>query len=545
MSSVKSIVSALGLLPAGQIGASLSAMSPPLRSAVLGELARQRRAKLNGLVGATGFSEIVGAPAPARAGFVLRQAPTGGVYTSLHVGAVRMGDHATSIANARTAGQRAVQVADRIDASIQRLPSKGSMKVSAALKRASTATRKAGKDALAQADKHSAVVSAARNKLALGTQQLKQRMAQSTTFVHGVRDIDVLGATVEWEIVGAYAPNPMDPPNPSMPGYLMSGAPDPGYQPNPAQPGYLMNGQLASAYGATTTPGAIDPTTGLPVASSSTDPTGEVAALGPPPTMASVQAAYAASGPQTDPVPSFNDQADYSGIAHTNCTANRGIIVNDGQHGNNVNAFGNWRHFFGDGDGYFFGSQGGGSWRKYIHKGHDNNPAEKKYQGAGPGMLQQIAADTKSLNGPLIGNPKTPNDASWANGLRFDPVNGTFFWFWDTAARVAPWAMQSVYQQLLSQAMTDYQAKLATANTDNANAVAQNLLNTQQATQMQKQNALADNQTQHDMDTQAAQQQAQQGQLAHQHQHADIQAQQAAPQYGSSASALDLQQRQQ
>lgn len=68
---------------------------------------------------------------------------------------------------------------------------------------------------------------------------------------------------------------------------------------------------------------------------------------------------------------------------------------------------------------------------------------------------------------PLVGSP-----SGWTNGLRFDVGSGGWFWYWDTAAKNAPWATAADDLVRFSKALVDHATALEEARTEYLQAAA-------------------------------------------------------------------------
>jgi len=471
---------------------------------------------------------------PQRAGFVAKTTPAGRVHTSLAVNPHKTKDQKTSIKNARTAGQRAISVGNKINQKLTAAtkvhgapaPAKvGAPKIShlvaTQLKQMVDKTVKKGKAQLAAADKHEKLVNAATGKLKAGVQKVAAKLDPSgKTKIHGhvaEEAHEVLGIFCE-DVLGAALPDP------SNPGYLMDGTPDPNYgstgaPPDPSNPGYLMDGTPDPNYGT----GAV-PTSGVPGPPDY--------GLGPAPTGAPVLQ------PGLDFMPDPGADGDISVYSSTGDAGTvplpDGAVIYDGSQAMPEKAVGSYTFFhgklptgkgpdFGDGSGFFWG--GDNAWHYWGSSFYNDGIAidlrTKSPNAEESASLPVLAKSSQNHNwGPLCGNPKNHDFA----GLRYDIGGNQWFWYRDKAPK---WATAADDQQRANQAILDYQTQFTAAQTDYVAQKAQDALDAQNAAALAKQQAAEDAQAarqmqqeqaqaQHQADLEALQanQQAQQQQLA-------------------------------
>ncbi len=473
----------------------------------------------------------------------------------------------------------------------------------AALKQQAAALVAEGKKLSSTADKYEKVINGDKAKAKAGSLHARQ----VTHMIHGWGDyevgsfqpgdggfIDIVGATwdeimgFDWEeingadeemlfetieILGQYGPDPTGgygAPNPygGMP--LPPGGIDPAtglpidsggvsslasQLPGPpdygaGQPPSLAGGVITSGGGGA----GVDPTTGMPM----TDGT-------------MVTWPVAGEDYTPDPYPNGDDPQFYNFA--TDGGLPLGAVIYDGSQQPPHMGLGNWTTYFGmlqgsnapkGGPGSGYSLHGDGKWWLLLQGTQPsfNYSGGRNYDTVGNPNSAMSAESATNNWGPLIGEPaqgSTVNPeatgGTWTHGLRFSPTspaeNGggpIWFWYYDTAARVAPWAVAAIQQAQLNQMATQYKAAVVAGQTDYVNAQLQDKLNAQQAAVQAQQQAAVDAQvaqqteianaadaaSQQQLDTQQAQQQ-----LAQQAQQAQSQAQQE--QLAQQAAQLQLQ----
>lgn len=299
---------------------------------------------------------------------------------------------------------------------------------------------------------------------------------------------------VQDEIVGY---DPTNPPDPQNPGYLMDGTSDPDATSGAA--------------------GGFDP-----FATTASDPTIDPYAdpgAPPMPTLATVQAALA--NPQTaaeqfnftyqaDPAPDgvdwssypvlppgaimFQgnpalDQSDEAGAGSLNRFTIEDSAVKNSPRGKNPVA----KVLGGEDSGFQLNKDG---WQTYDHGSGGSGYSS-------PNAREMIDLSKASMDngwGPIVGRPGTA-----ASGLRMLAGSNPpqFFWFFDKAPSFARTAKE---QEILQQALLDYQTLLTAYKADVAAKAAADQLDREQAAAIAKQNALEAQQQQHqiEMDQAAA-----------------------------------------
>jgi hypothetical protein len=467
---------------------------------------------------------------PAR-GFVLKTSPGGRQFTSLVVNKPSAHDHATSIKNARAAGQRAIDIANRVQATLSKMstPAAGSTVHGAAHKKLGPAqikllvdkVKKIGQKTLNNAAAHEANVNAKAAAIKAGAQALSKKLtvpfhakaaAAAKTKVKGLEaQAAVLGAmsdliseeailgTME-DVLGAWSLTSNNSGG-GAPANYSAAAPaaaaaasvpvDPNNPPDPNNPGFLMDG----------TP---DPN----ASGSSTDPT---AAAGSPPTQATMT-------PGVDFIPDPGISTDGTQYSSTP-TGNQapvpiGAIYYDGSHGaqnwwfrsfNSYKSPTNCITWF---NGHWNAAYGG--WKGTIEEAVNDSGGYLNKPGPFYGMQISSASDTPTMNaasvkvgwGPMIGAIEPSRDT---HGLRYDAGTDSFFWYFDTAPQ---WAQAPVLALRLNQQVLDYNAQQAAAAADAAASAQQDALDAATAKQQAAQQAADDAQTQHQQDQDAQQAQA-------------------------------------
>lgn len=482
------------------------------------------------------------APVPQRAAFVQKATPAGNHIVSLRpTRKPAHGDNKTSIKNARDIGNRAISQGKKImaaaDASAKKMAAAAKAGAAATkvhgatthikphvqahvvkhamsaaqVKKLAQAAVDAGNKLIKMADKHQTMVSTHDAKVKASNATVRKK-----TFIGGGQDLTVMS-----EILGAALDTMAeeitigDAQADYTQGYTdgWNGAPKTLYTVDYTQ-GYT-DGQTDAANG-----GVVPASTGDGTYTDPNDPTGEVAALGPAPTMASVQADQVAQAEQ-DPETTTGVLTDVS--EYTSDPVQGGLpvgaVLYDGSHDFHNMDIGSL-NYFGDIPGggapkkNGFVLNQGGWWGGGAHHGSgwmavrgssmdtvdDKEARDLSNNNRDP---VQLAATSKRYGwGPLIGNPK-----SWTKGLRFDPYGKQWFWFRNQAPS---WATQGTDQLALNQAMLDYNAQLTAAKADNAASMAQDALDTQTANQTAKQNTVDDaaQQREYEQEQAAAQQQA-------------------------------------
>lgn len=460
-----------------------------------------------------------------RANFVVRKAPlTGRKYTSLVLHGPKKGDHKTSIANATTAGKRAVSAGMKLKAAAAKArPSTAPSKISAKAKPPAKSTVhgladlvfgavlspkqkpaapkgkgaphahyttpqlrqladkviKTGKDALAHAKNHQHLIdsNAAHLKAAA-------KANRSKTYLGGCDDAADYEATCT--LLGAYCE------------VLGDAVTDPSYADPYADPSMDTTDTSAPAAA------AADPYYGL----------------GPPPTVAPPLTPgvdfMPDPGPEIDQTPYSSDPSRAPGAELP-----LGYVLYDGSHGFPGNSVGSFNRYYGASNNHDgFELNVGGWWGGAIHHGsgwaawrgsshdtvEDNEARDLSENHRDPVQLQ--ATSIRYGWGPLVGNPDLQNVyGKWTYGLRFDAGGNQWFWYRDKAPS---WATAADDQAHLNQAILDYKANLASAAADAAAQAAADKLEADQAAALQKQQAAEDaaNQRRMDQEQKEAQHQA-------------------------------------
>lgn len=537
------------------------------------------------------------------AGITIKAAPgTNRTFPVMHLAPPANGKSAhspaTSIANARTAGNRAIQVAQKMQTVIKQLgakkvlgigigndgdgwvdivgvaaPVRVTRKVTpmtpAQLKAIADSTTKVGKDVLTAADKHEKLIKTYTTKQTAAVKKIQALTNPNKSI--GIKGDDVLGidyriidADANFEILGAAYIRALDeavlsshvvgqayyPPT----SYPTTGIdPTTGY-PYPTGSSYGSTGidpstgmpYSSEGYGT----GAIDPTTGLPMDGSSTLAGPPDYGMGPAPTTAP------ALVPGSDYTPDPGFTTDYQVYSSTGSgvpvPVGAVIYQDDGSHPFQAKAIGSYGYFHqgvpsvksrdGNGSGYIVrgvNKDGSLKWKAYIKSASVNNDQSLKADEAQslPTMAQN---STTNGWGPLIGNP-----ASWSKGLRYDVGADKWFWFYDQAP---PWATAADTMNRMNQAVLDYKAQLTAAAANYAAEQAQDQLDAQNAAAMAKQQAQEDSDAQHQADLASIQAQAAQPALDQQNQQAQMQmmqqAQQAQIQMAQQQAQMQMQQQQ-
>jgi len=473
-----------------------------------------------------------------RAGFVTKTTPAGNKILSLQPNRNKKTQTA-SIKNARDIAVRSSKIADSILTKIKN-PSKTPTKVRGIIGAAASTKRPGAAASLAkvqklandvkanakklndQADKHEKAYTGFKAKVDAGVKVTRAKTDPSgRSAIHG-DGYAIMRDAIAGDLYSSYPTTPIstgvDP---------TTGLPYSGVDPTTGLP-----------YGST---GAIDPTTGLPMGGSlaSQLPGPPDYGLPPPPTKAPpLQPGVDYLPDPLGPTPGITkgDETIYQTVPDDSC------VVYDGSHGFPEKSVCSFTYYFGKlstdtstqlmcgtGSGFFMGNDG--QWRYWCASAYNDGIAidhrtMRPNADEATSMPALAQSSENHLWGPIIGNPKGA-----LKGLRYAVTDDKWFWFRDTAPTWATQADDLVRQQ---QAITDYKTALLAAQTDYANAQAQDQINAQQAQQMAQQQAQEDaatqrqyqqelSQAQHDADVQATQQQAQQAQLDQQWQQQQMQ----------------------
>lgn len=340
-------------------------------------------------------------------------------------------------------------------------------------------------------------------------------------------DAACMGAACAAELVGGYSP-----PDPNHPGWLMDGSPDPAF---------------GAPYGSDS--GSSAPADGGGYGASS----GDVGVPGPPdygagpvPTLQSA-APVAGLDFAPDPYPNGDDPTFYD--CPTDDDLPLGAVVFDGSQQPPFQGLGNYTVFFGMLPGS--GPPKGGPNSGYSYHGDDgwwlllqgtqpsfNYSGGKNYDHVDNPNAAMVAESKKNNWGPLMGNPQ----GGWTHGLRFSPSgpNGPrWFWFFDTAMQVAPWAVQAILQARLNEAIVAYQAAVTAGQTDYVNQQIQDQLDAKTAADQARAQAAQDAQLQLQQQQQDAQEAAFEQQQMQQQAQLQLAQQQAELQYAQQQSAID------
>lgn len=527
-----------------------------------------------------------------RAAFVMKTAPaTGRKFTSLQLNRSAKHDPKKTLAAARAVAKRAQQVGTKALAAIKKMPAATkTTKVigaaghpvkklgPAALKAETQKLLDAGKKLTGTADKYDKALTAAVAKARAGAAK-----AQQVTKIHGDEgytvgtgrfgthmpqfgthapdfgtrvvgddfdeayweeivgddgdfDAEMLEAAAMTEIVGLAG----DVPDPNNPGYYTpSGTPipvQPGDVADPLNPGYMVpSGAMdpsygSGAYGATGVPGPPD------------------YGAGPAPTLASV-APVAGLDFSPDPYPNGDDPTFWD--CPTDADLPLGAIVFDGSQQPPFQGLGNFTVFQGMLPGS--GPPKGGPNSGYSYHGDDgwwlllqgtqpsfNYSGGKNYDHVANPDAAMVAESKKNNWGPLMGNPQ----GGWTHGLRFSPSGPSgsrWFWFFDTAMAVAPWAVQAILQARLNEAIVAYQAAVTAGQTDFVNQQIQDQLDAKTASDQSRAQAAQDAQLALQQQQQDAQEAAYEQQAQQQDYSLQQQAMQAQLQQMQQQSAIDNQ----
>jgi hypothetical protein len=454
---------------------------------------------------------------PAAYGFQFKTTPKGRKFTSLVLNRTGRHDPRKTIRAARAVAQRAQQAGKdtlgRVAKAKNALGKKAVLGAPArrqalsisALEQRAHALITAGQNLAAHVDKYQKVVDNDNAKA-----HAKAVQAQRVTRIKGDDEItyfqdicgeyftDIVGDATWDDIVSADLDLALEAqevlglgepvPDPLRPGLLTDGSPDPsyggGYGPAPPAP---TTGDGAT--GATGVPGPPDYGAGTPPALS-----GGVVTMPDGTTAPAPGVDY-----MPDPYPNGDDPTFYD--CPTDADLPLGAVVYDGSQSPPFQGLGNYTVFFGTlpgsappkggpNSGYSLHDDG---WWLLLQGTQPsvNYSGDRNYDKvANPDSAMQF--ESKKNNwGPLMGNP----NGGWTHGLRFSPSgpNGPrWFWYFDTAARVAPWAVQATLQALLNDAITQYKAAVTAGQTDYVNAQLQDRLNAAAAAQQAQQQAATD-----------------------------------------------------
>lgn len=539
-------LSALGKKILGDLGEAVEGCSE-----VLGDDVGSMRGAY--VLGAAAAGAKVTARGVPRASIMFKQSPLSGrLHTAIAVTKTKRRSDATSIKNAKDVGKRAVDVGQRILKQLAASQAKAKVHgIGAApvrrgalspaqVKRLAEDAIKAGKDVIARADKHTALVDSNKKRIDKGKAASKEKMKPRTgASIRGYEDDpswdEIVGeadaARAACEVLGdidfgthepdfgTHTPDfgvlvgdPPPIPDPFRPGLMTDGSPDPAYGGSvPADPYGSGGGGSAPAAPTYTAPG---PDTNY--------------GLGPAPTLAAAKAAFlepgtfeqeAPGGEQTTyyslpagAIPfTFDRSPPFKAICSYN-TFHKNPQAPGGQDSNGVGAGFEWH-----------GDAGSRWWVYWPDNGSTNNVVPPNAQEAADLDVMYDAGIAKNW-GPLIGNP-TMKD--WA-GLRYlHDGSKTWFWFRESAP---DWASAPELQKLLNQMVLDYNTQLTAAKQNYAAQVAQDALDAKTASDTAKAQAREDAEI-------ARRQQLESTESMHQ---ADLQAQQQASQFAQ----LDVQQAQ-
>lgn len=504
-------------------------------------------------------TDICGAlsgPQASRANFVIRKTARGRTFTSLAT-TPRKGDIRASVANARDVGRRAVQVANRINSTLSRLPTtvRGATPQRQARRQVTIVEMRklagqlaaAGKKLIDKGEKLDAGAKKADARLKAGTMALaaKQfrgmgaragrvlapgvlapgavrqatvtraapaaavRAAQRASVVgdYEIGAYEVLGDA--WEVLGEELWGDyevLDAELSALHYEVLGDAEADAAQAAAEAEAYAAFGPRPGESGPTA------PSTGEPAGASSyaSAPVGAPVTgpesnygMGPPPT----EAPPPAPGTFTPGTPPETDQNIYDSTKMPLA----GIVYYSGEKGLPRDGMGSWNRYYGDrgtaegGSGFYWDGE---SWRQRDKTGpaayHDSDPLSAanidwmiKLSAGDPATL---AAWPYTPYGPLVGSPN-----GWTKGLRFDVSNRSWFWFLDQAPK---WATVVQDLERLHQAQVDYETALTANKTAYLEQVAQDKLDAQQSRNLARQQALDDANTarqQQELETRAAQ----------------------------------------
>lgn len=431
--------------------------------------------------------------AAPRAAFVAKKGPTGAVRTTLVLNKPKSGDNKATVKNAKTAGERAVSVGNKLLAraasaaktaihgvskpaprkpgktTVKRGPSAANI---ALVKKVATAVKKSGEDLLKVAKQHE------------DRTKVNQQRAKSAASIIGGEDdynydaetehakysvlgdmYDVLGEEAQIEAVEEYCGEDeasVDMAVVDMPVDAgAAGPPDYGMGPVPTLA--TLEPPLA-----TPSPGTMtqifymsDPNTvcGQPISSLNL-PKGDKKhpAITIPPAQSIPEGAVWFDGSQMPPKESIGSWAYFYGTP----PKKNGIIKR-----------GNWDE------------RKNGNWHNKINFKFNvgSSPANATLYSYAQGW------------GPIVG--AATDKVSWTKGLNYDLSSDRFFWYRSDAPA---WALAVIDNERLNQAIVDYKAAKTAAQTDYAAAVAQAKLEAQESAAVTKQQAAEDAAQQRQLD---------------------------------------------
>ncbi len=522
-------------------------------------------------------------------GYMFKTTPRGRKFTSVVV-SKKASDPKKTVQTARVVAERAQRVGKDV---LARVAKAAAVTTKKAVLGVATAPKKLA--SLAALKQQATKLIAAGKKLSTHTDGFEKTVhnaaikskanavrAQQVTKIHGYDDNDVAGEYFmdivgpDWEeiqaedegfdqlileeVLGSFQPGE---------GGYMDIMGQYGPTPDPLRPGLMTDGSPDPSYGAGGAPGGTDPSGGTTTTSSlaSQLPGPPDYGAGQPPTLSGggIVKADGTTWPQPgidympDPAPNGDDLQMYD--CPTDADLPGGAVLFDGSQPVPFKGLGSYTVFFGTipggaappyggtNSGYEWHGSGGFDWALKLTG--DGNTAGY----TGGGNYDKVANPDAAMAsesarrgwGPIIGNPQ----GGWTRGLRFSPSgpNGPrFFWFYDTAAQVAPWAVGAILQAELNNEITQYKAAVLAGQTDYVNAQLQDKLNAQTAAAQAQQQAGVDAQVAQQTEVANAQAaivqqqqdaQAQTQMMQQQAQEAQLQQQQA--QQGLQASDLQLQ----
>ncbi len=445
------------------------------------------------------------APVNRRLGFVFQKAPkTGRVAITLKLGKIKRGDHRSSIANARAAGNRAMSGGRRLKALLSRASvlgvaaptskrkGKTTFRASAQLARLADQLIKAGQASIKAADAHEGKIVAREKKMrspAMRAQVAAVKKLNLRSAVIGEDDFELLGASsYNEEIVGA-----LTDPDPLNPGFLIDGSPDPAY-------GY------ADPYADQASTGTITDYPGPPDWG-----------IGPAPTLEQVQEEIKLVTAR-DPGPERDTRVYSSGGEPAwreflgSAPVPEGAVYYQGERGFLGGSFASWRIAYAPdktgrtrvsgviGDqagvkkaaltpiGFEWDGIGWGTWvydgKKFVRSGGTSARSTD---------TRQVAMfSIRNGAGPLVGgrdklDANRPQPPEWAQGLRYDVGKDAWFWYRD---RAPAWATANEDMTLLNQALVDYKAAIAAEAARIGALVAADKLAADEAAAYERQSAL-------------------------------------------------------
>lgn len=457
--------------------------------------------------------------APPRAGFVSKKTPGGRTITTLQIGKVKIGQHKSTVANAKDIGKRAVALGQKLKAAtstavrgagLKKPPKKvapGARRISAAqTRRLADKLIRVGKEIVASADKHDHLVKATAAKIAAGAKAVGVKVGAGTPKAVAVvstasaKKLPVARAKAQarvrqkiatkltglYEVLGAYAE-------------------------------CLGEEALSDHLADEVTDAALDTLYGDDAALDTLYGEGETEATAeelPPeyqPDYSDIGPAPTAAPPPDPstyvPDPGYSsDDRVYDSRTMTNLSdkpvqeGGMGVVYYDGSKGlpyDGFTSFARAKAGGGNVNGYYYtGNAPPSGVRPNIWIRRADNPTDNpnwagpikdhELTGGNQGYIAVKPFGPEDAWGPIVGNW---NRGDFVSGLRYDYGTGRFFWFRDKAPA---WATAADDIVRLNQALLDWKAKRTAAEAEAAAKVLQDKIDAEEAERARKEQAKQD-----------------------------------------------------